>query len=34
MNDSPERTFDVIVVGEIIEHVVNPGALLINMGRT
>jgi 2-polyprenyl-3-methyl-5-hydroxy-6-metoxy-1,4-benzoquinol methylase len=27
------RTFDVVVAGEIIEHVVNPGALLMNLRR-
>lgn len=33
MNDWLAQTFDVIVVGEVIEHVVNPGALLTNMRR-
>src|ERR1700733_14291168 len=33
MNDWLGQTFDVIVVGEVIEHVVNPGALLVNMRR-
>jgi len=33
MTESLGQTFDVIVVGEVIEHVVNPGALLTNMRR-
>jgi 2-polyprenyl-3-methyl-5-hydroxy-6-metoxy-1,4-benzoquinol methylase len=33
MSDSLDRKFDVIVLGEIIEHVVDPGGLLINMRR-
>ncbi|MGA2156893.1 MAG: methyltransferase domain-containing protein [Bryobacteraceae bacterium] len=33
MTASLGQTFDVIVVGEVIEHVVNPGALLTNMRR-
>ncbi len=33
MTASLGKTFDVIVAGEIIEHVVNPGALLTNMRR-
>lgn len=33
--DLSERfgTFDIVVLGEIIEHVVNPGTLLLNMRR-
>jgi SAM-dependent methyltransferase len=33
MSDSLDRKFDVIVLGEIIEHLVNPGGLLTNMRR-
>jgi 2-polyprenyl-3-methyl-5-hydroxy-6-metoxy-1,4-benzoquinol methylase len=33
MTASLQQTFDVIVAGEVIEHVVNPGALLTNMRR-
>ncbi|HEY4365569.1 MAG TPA: class I SAM-dependent methyltransferase [Bryobacteraceae bacterium] len=33
MTASLGQTFDVIVLGEIIEHVVDPGALLRNMRR-
>jgi 2-polyprenyl-3-methyl-5-hydroxy-6-metoxy-1,4-benzoquinol methylase len=31
--DSLNQTFDVIVAGELIEHVLNPGGLLTNMLR-
>jgi len=31
--DSLDQKFDVIVAGEIIEHLLNPGALLTNMRR-
>ncbi|MGB9456079.1 MAG: methyltransferase domain-containing protein [Bryobacteraceae bacterium] len=33
MTASLGKTFDVIVAGEVIEHVVNPGALLTNLRR-
>lgn len=33
MTVSLAQTFDVVVLGETIEHVVNPGALLANMRR-
>lgn len=33
MSDSLGQTFEVIVLGEIIEHVVDPGKLLVNMRR-
>jgi len=33
MTASLGQTFDVIVAGEVIEHVVNPGALLTNLRR-
>ena len=28
-----KRTFDVIIAGEVIEHVVNPGLALVNLGK-
>ena len=33
MSDDLGQKFDVIVAGEVIEHVVNPGQLLTNMRR-
>jgi 2-polyprenyl-3-methyl-5-hydroxy-6-metoxy-1,4-benzoquinol methylase len=33
MTDTLDRKFDVIIVGEVIEHLVNPGGLLTNMRR-
>jgi 2-polyprenyl-3-methyl-5-hydroxy-6-metoxy-1,4-benzoquinol methylase len=30
---SLDKTFDVVVAGELIEHVINPGGLLTNMRR-